>query len=87
MRVHVTLDHINAGKRTDPEACPIALALCEATGSQGWEVGDDLAHRHDYDDLDRCDHWHLPEVATRFVRDFDAGRPVRPFSFEAGEAS
>lgn len=79
MRIHVRPHHIAAGKREDCEACPIALALTEATGRQGWEVGDSQAWLWAPMVLR---HYPLPDVATRFVHDFDAGRPVRPFSFE-----
>lgn len=75
MRIHVRPHHIAAGKQGSCEACPIALALAEATGRQGWEVSDLLAYRWP-------EAYPLPDVATRFIHDFDQGRPVRPFSFE-----
>ena len=69
----VTGKHIREGKPNILYACPIALSLNEATGcatSVGVEVvriGGDF-----YD---------LPRSVQRFIKRFDAGKPVKPFRF------
>lgn len=72
--VHVTQADIDAGVPSNSCGCPVALAVqrvCKprvrvATGSM--TVGQAF--------------FVLPDVAFRFVADFDAGRPVAPFTFE-----
>lgn len=38
MIVHVTEDHIAKGQRVNAFLCPVALALCDATGIKDWTV-------------------------------------------------
>jgi len=79
--VRVTADHIARGKRSDCEACPIALALAEADPRHRiWDVGevwDGVFHAV----LMTGEALPLPPVAKAFVSDFDSKRPVRPFTF------
>lgn len=75
--VRVTEDHIAEGTLADPECCPIALALESA--------GMDLASVNEYQASFDCEGKFylvgLPRRASRFVRDYDRLRPVKPFAF------
>ena len=78
MTIKVEQEHIDKGKMNECERCPIALAIMSVTGC--W------AHvRHYAVDLD-TDHgtmWCLlPKEAIRFIKKFDKGLPVDPFSFD-----
>lgn len=66
-RIDVTTDDIRRGVRGDERACPIAHAWNRATNGG-------LSLYLPFDNL--------PAVAQTFLRDFDAGRPVEPFTFE-----
>lgn len=73
--VNVTKHDIKIGHRGSIDQCPVALALVRATGRR-WEVTDR-----------RC--WNSggigffhPEVVKKFIKEFDSGAEVSPFSFE-----
>lgn len=74
MIIHVTQAHIDAGEAAHCCLCPVALALREATGRE-WKVSGSLAH------LDYLTWIILSHSVRDFIYDFDAGRPVAPFSF------
>lgn len=77
LRIDVTAEHIRLGEAGDGEECPIALALCEETGKR-WlvcAVHAELAERP----YAAC---RLPRRVQRFVQQFDADKPVRPFAFD-----
>lgn len=78
LTVNVTQTHIDEGERNSPGLCPIALALDEQHPcGGGWRVSMLGARRRgNYPSL------LLPEKASQFVKDFDAGRPVFPFVFD-----
>lgn len=76
MIVNVKQEHIDDGEREDIERCPIALALREQTGDC-WTVGPQGCEIEDADIFLR-----LPLIAQQFVKDFDTGNSVTPFSFE-----
>lgn len=73
MKIRVMRRHIKEGIRTSRFKCPIALAFNEETGG----VAD--VHRHTLWDV--SDFYDLPRSAQRFIRSFDQGKPVKPFSF------
>ena len=73
MKITVTRAHIDDGKPGDPDADPVALAIRERL--PGARVGLAVV------EIGKREH-PLPRTAIRFVWDFDAGRPVEPFSFE-----
>lgn len=78
--VRVNKDHIEKGKRADCEACPIALAISEADDYRRvWEVGHDGAVV--YGETGPVARMELPEMAVSWMRAFDEGHPVRPFTF------
>lgn len=77
MKVEVTQRHIDNGNRCDCWDCPIAKALSEtlsghvAVGSRDVNLpgisGSDVP---------------LPPEAIAFIKAYDAGQQVQPFSFE-----
>jgi len=73
--VHVTEDDIANGKPGRIDDCPIFLAMRSA-GIPVVQVG---SYRF-YLESDENHHM-LPANVIRFISDFDAGRPVSPFSF------
>ncbi len=71
----VTEEDITKGVPHDPEKCPLAWAVARQTGTREVAVGAEKIHvapRTKYD--------HSPKT-RRFVKDFDAGRAVRPGTF------
>lgn len=72
MEVKVTQEHIDKGKQGSSIKCPIAIAL--------EEMGH-IACVSRLSVLVMNRNFYLPFIASEFVKDFDAGRPVKPFSF------
>lgn len=76
MRIEVTQEDIRRGIVFDPCECALGLALERAMGrrvacsQKGW----------DYDGEFYCHP--LPAVAKAFITEFDAHKPVKPFSFD-----
>ncbi len=72
MKIDVTQNHIDGGKRRAPSECPISLACADkglyASVTPKWAC------------IDGVDIM-LPLTATAFVLAFDRGEPVQPFSF------
>lgn len=77
MRVRVEHWDIINGRRTAPDHCPVALAVRRQSGRSKIAVSS-----YSVDLLDGMKDAELPPEARQFVRDFDSGRPVKPFSFE-----
>lgn len=77
MKIKVTQEDIAKGIPEDEGSCPVALALKHA-GMMDVEVS-----------LERAEAWYgrrlfnveLPSKARRFIKRFDAGKLVKPFSF------
>ena len=92
VRVHVTQDDINNGEREEGRHCPIARAITRRMDDLTF-VPSVIGHRGavfvdqegvSFDDLASTTRW--SEVVTDgspvdFIRAFDAGREVEPFSF------
>jgi hypothetical protein len=78
MRINVTQEDINKGCQNDSGTCPIALALSRATGN-AVHVRAIYASVYNWSLLYTTD---LPIEARLFIRDFDSGKHVDPFSFE-----
>lgn len=76
MRIDVTQEDIDKGVKKCHCTCPIALALKRQT-RVAYEVSDDCVVAV----TDRFAHG-LPEHASSFIRAFDMGLIVAPFSFE-----
>jgi hypothetical protein len=73
--IDVTADDIANGVRGRCSTCPVALAVRRVPGLEKWEVGGMSAFYG-------ASSFPLPCAASRFIMDFDGGRPVEPFSFE-----
>lgn len=74
MIVNVTQKHIDEGIRCKCDSCPVALALEDDTGVKWW-VGC-YSFRRGLANLS------MPVLVDLWIQNFDAGRPVVPFSFE-----
>lgn len=83
MKIYVTWEHIREGKdnRGCAMTCPIAWAMRDA-GCVDPVVSD----RHVEWGADAFERGHLPTDAQVFIRNFDDGQPVEPFSFEIYES-
>lgn len=77
----VTKEHISSCTPLNwsCRSCPVARALKDATG-ETWYVDYDWAQQDVIRDADRA--IKLPKRVERFIRGFDAGKRVRPFSIE-----
>lgn len=85
MKITVTQEHIDKGKRKDHKCCPIALALKEA-GLRNPSVVPGWATYQDFDwggKRRTTQHRRLPTVAINFVVKFDKGWGIcLPFEFQ-----
>lgn len=77
-KIEVTQDDINNGDRDDTQSCPIALALLKAGFTEPRVDGCDIC----YTEGDKVKSVMSPSVVRDFVKSFDRGLPVKPFSFE-----
>lgn len=73
--IRVTAEHIAAGRRFHRCECPIALAIKECTG-EPW-----IVYHSRIDRIFGSLILALPDVARKFIADFDGGRPVQPIEF------
>lgn len=74
--VEVRWDHIQRGATRNIRACPVALALKDATGT-AWTVS-----QHSLYEVGSLSYRAAPRSVHDFVVLFDTGTPVQPFSFE-----
>lgn len=85
IKIHVTSEHIKNGKVCLADACPIYLALEERTGDTNIRVRSDHVARitapSDIMGVVSRRIATLPRSARRFIRKFDMGKPVQPFTF------
>jgi hypothetical protein len=83
--INVTAEHIAAGERENCERCPVALAIRDAFPHL---VYIEVAPEGISISLRGADIWGLKahvDVAREvqeFIRAFDSGEPVEPFTFE-----
>jgi hypothetical protein len=76
MKVRVLRKHIEEGKPQSATSCPIALALREATGCKKVEVSG-------FNDITVGGvSFETSRSADAFIREFDAQRPVKPFTLD-----
>lgn len=90
MKIHVTQEHINKGRRRNVNACPIALALREALHLPKYEK-DPMAIMVNADYYSFLNPslvfyryiYKLPHSAQRFIKNFDNKgiTEVKPFNF------
>ena len=71
--ISVSKKNIKEGRRKKPYACPIALA-CKDAGLYDPSVGD-------YYMVLTGKIVDTPNTVHRFIQNFDAGKPVKPFKF------
>lgn len=78
MRIEVTQAHIKNGKRQRCVACPVALAMTDAGIEDAFAGPSDLMGvlTNQIFSVD------TPTEVRDFMRLFDGGRTVKPFSFE-----
>jgi hypothetical protein len=74
--IDVTAKDIKRGVPGSYWACPLGIAMSRAFGS------DVLVSTHCFSVLP-AKYQPLPNIAFAFRQDFDFGRPVHPFTFEA----
>jgi len=74
MKIHVTQEDIDNGKRGDAYGCPIALAL-HRSFKRKWSVGLTCAKNTNGKVIE------IPRSAQRFIRTFDNRKPAKPFNF------
>jgi hypothetical protein len=74
---------LKEGRRRSPGWCPIAVAFRHSHGADEHDQLDvsegEIVLENGNGDVRLVAP--LPEAASQFVRDFDAGRPVKPFAF------
>lgn len=81
--IEVTAEDIEKGFRMDSRCCPIARACARAFGHEATVDTLFIVDRAAFEEDDV--EYHTPQSAVTFIEEFDAGRPVEPFSFELGE--
>lgn len=82
MKIKVTKEHIGNGWRGNAESCPIGLAVCEALGYN--DKGPLFVTRYGvtYNNARIADFKGKLKKCKDFIIAFDAGEPVKPFTFE-----
>lgn len=79
MIVSVTEEHIKNGEPKSFSGCPIALACKELFPNCDIDV--DLESIGVYPNNERYDFLMTPKKAQNFIKKFDDGEKVKPFSF------
>lgn len=77
MIIQVTQDHIRKGQ-PGSSACPIAIAICEATKTVVSVLHYVVTLRHGH----LAGRYELPAPCNAFILAFDAKKQVEPFEFE-----
>lgn len=81
MKINITQKDINKGEKANGDRCPIARAIKRAMPFKNiwykYEVGRILVMNRFGNTV-----FELPVEAVKFIRDYDGGHPVEPFSFE-----
>lgn len=80
--ITVTQEDIQNGMPACNDACPIALAMQRVFGKEA-HVGTMHFWPTAVEWPDAPVEGDLPRSARKFVRDYDDGRPVKPFRFKA----
>jgi hypothetical protein len=79
MRVEVTQEHIDKGKRADSACCMVALALVAIPGITDASVGNDIMRFYSGGIYM---YFECNDVVKKNIVMFDCGNPVEPFEFE-----
>lgn len=77
MIINVTENDIRAGIPEDCHSCPVALALVRQCQCEGAEISDDLTLHFPGLKME----FDLPDTVASFIKAFDKGEDVVPFSF------
>lgn len=73
MKIHVTQEDIQQGKRRSCYFCPVAISLRRHKKRREWYVG--------WNYLDPDNRIKTPKSVQTFITTFDQGIPVKPFAF------
>jgi hypothetical protein len=76
-KVKVTKDHIKRGEQESAAHCPVALAVRDYM--KGYKDGTIFVD-HEIIEIGHFSFF-SPRSVARFIRKYDAGRPVKPFTF------
>lgn len=82
IRVEVVDEDIREGERLSIRSCPIARAICRASGLSSEDISVTPTEVHFYVGVSGIATSSLPEAARMFVWNFDKGNPVRPITFD-----
>ena len=83
MKISVTEQHVQNGRRADPHHDPVALALYDAGFGEVYVGTTEISVRK----IPFTGNWTkvpVPHSVSDFMFDFDNGKPVEPFEFEIG---
>ena len=82
MKIEVPQEHIDNGTKNEPCHCPIALSVNETANTETAVVSGEDFSCGEGDDFRE---YSLPQEARDFIKQFDDGELVHPFTFEARE--
>ena len=84
MKIYVTQEHINRGKKKSCNKCPVALAILDAfPDARSVDADTDTLSWSDNRSYYRGNKEFAitPRSVYRFICRFDAGKEVKPFAF------
>jgi hypothetical protein len=81
MKITVTREDIQNGRRHNPSGCPVGLAIQRAGVPYCCVTGGAVVMRHEHRGTTAL---LLPEAVQNWIADFDQARSVEPISFELG---
>jgi hypothetical protein len=83
--IEVTQSHIEVGSRKDRNYCPVGIAVNQQVGGTDYVFGVDrerlTLYEYEGDVLTTRQISKPPRSVSRFIKRFDQGLSVRPFSF------
>lgn len=82
LTISVTDYHIKNGSKTDTHTCPVALSLLDSIKGHLYCAEYEFLHVHQSLRLIR---YSTPKIVKQFLKDFIAGKDVKPFSIEITE--
>ena len=83
MKIEVTQHDIDYGVRGEYSLCPIARAVKRKINGEVIVFGDDISIFTTVIIIRRYSYYKLPQKAKDFIKRFDEGKKVKPFTFEA----
>ena len=82
MKIEITQHDIDYGVRGEYSLCPIARAVKRKIYGKVTVSGDHISI-FTTDIIRRYSYYKLPQKAKDFIKRFDEGKKVKPFTFEA----